>query len=200
MIANAPPAANGNAAWVRIETPLSVQELVEFCRDIERLYRINPYLEFETWRQLAGNRWHTVFRNLSNGQKTDVEIFRQQPLPDAFSARYSQGIKRSTRFEIAAMTSGSVLTITDDYSDVQAQQAQREVDRSLHAWGTALHEYLPRHARWKWCAPWRWYMRHVWTPMKPGARRITYILLLVMIADLVLFALVMAIWWAEQQR
>jgi hypothetical protein len=35
--------------WVVIDTPLAPQALAVFCRDLERLYRINPYLEFHAW-------------------------------------------------------------------------------------------------------------------------------------------------------
>jgi hypothetical protein len=42
-------------------------------------------------------------------------------------------------------------------------------------------------------------MRRVWVPMKPSARRITFIILLVTLAEIVLFALVMAIYWAEHR-
>ena len=76
---------------------------------------------------------------------------------------------------------------------VTYEQAEREAGRSLHAWGVALNEYFKRHA------PWRWYMRHVWTLMKPSARRITYIILLITLAELALFALAMAVWWAEHR-
>jgi len=110
--------------------------------------------------------------------------------------RYDRGVKRSTRFEIGAAAGGSRLRITDDYSGA-AETDTAEVDRSLHAWGVALREYLLREQRWGWCAPWRWYMRRVWVPMKPAARRITFIILLVTLAEIVLFALVMAIYWAE---
>jgi hypothetical protein len=43
-------------------------------------------------------------------------------------------------------------------------------------------------------------MRRVWVPMKPAARRITFILLLAALAEIALFALVMAIYWAEIPR
>jgi hypothetical protein len=112
--------------------------------------------------------------------------------------RYDRGAKRSTRFEIDATADGCRLRITDDYSGA-AETDVAEVDRSLHAWGVALREYLLRDRRWGWCTPWRWYMRRVWVPMKPSARRITFIILLVTLAEIVLIALVMAIYWAEHR-
>jgi hypothetical protein len=42
-------------------------------------------------------------------------------------------------------------------------------------------------------------MRRVWLPMKPAGRRITYILLAVTAAEIVLIALVMGIYWLESR-
>ena len=100
-----------------------------------------------------------------------------------FIVHYSRGVKRNTRFEIASTAGGSRLRITDDYSGAAAPDTA-EVDRSLHAWGVALREYLLRERRWGWCAPWRWYMRRVWVPMKPVARRITFLILMVTLAEI----------------
>ena len=51
-----------------------------------------------------------------------------------------------------------------------------EIDLSLNAWGRALHSYFGAWARWRWLGPWRWYMRRVWQPMKPSARRIVWMI------------------------
>jgi hypothetical protein len=194
-----PPAASDNAAWVTLETPLAADALATFCTDVEHIYRINPYFEFRFWREVTPARWHAAYRNLSNNTDADLEMTLTRASACNFEVVYSRGIKRRTRFYIQPAPAGSVLSIIDDYGDVAREQADREADRSLHAWGVALHEYLSRHARWQWCAPWRWYMRRVWTPMKPSARRVTYIILLIALAELALFALVMAIWWAESR-
>lgn len=203
MTAQAQPAANAlagnNAAWVTIETPLAADALAAFCSDLEQVYRINPYLEFSAWHELAPDTWRAAYRNLSNGADIDVKLTLTRSSACEFALSYSCGIKRRTRFSIQPAVAGSTLTIVDDYDEVSSERAESEVDRSLHAWGAALHEYLKRHARWQWCAPWRWFMRRVWTPMKPAARRITTIILLITLAEVALFALVMAIWWAEHR-
>jgi hypothetical protein len=189
-----------DAAWVIVDTPLAPDRLAEFCRDLERLYRINPYLEFRHWRPSPHGGIDAAWRNLSNGR--DIEL-RLTPAPgpeERLVVHYDRGIKQSTCFEIAAAPGGSRLTITDIYPAVASQPAPdtAEVDRSLHAWGVALRDYLRREARWGNIAIWRWYMRQVWVPMKPAARRITFILLLVTLAELALFALVMVIYWLER--
>lgn len=189
-------ARHADAAWVTIEVPLEPAALAAFCRDVERLYRINPYLEFRRWRETAPGAFTVSVRNLSNQRDFDLQLTLERASERDFSVRYDRGAKRSTRFEIDAADGGSRLRITDDYSGA-AETDTAEVDRSLHAWGVALREYLLHDRRWGWCAPWRWYMRRVWVPMKPSARRITFIILLVTLAEIVVFALVMAIYWAE---
>ena len=191
------PATAADAAWVKIETPLGAVALAEFCRDIERLYRINPYLEFKSWQPLPAGRYLAQLRNLSIGREIDLDMSVQQESVHEFAVHYTRGIKNCTRFTISSAPGGSTLLIVDDYSGATPDQNTDEVDRSLHAWGVALREYLDREQRWGWCAPWRWYMRRVWVPMKPAARRITFIILLVTLAEIALFALVMAIYWAE---
>lgn len=193
-------AAPNDAAWVAIESTLGPAELKAFCRDLERLYRINPYLEFRAWRDEQDGA-SVEFRNLSNGRDYALKLAIEDGSPSGFSVRYDRGIRRTTRFAIDAMPGGgSKLTITDDYTGASADADLGEVDRSLHAWGVALSTYLQREARWHRYALWRWYMRRVWVPMKPAARRITFIILMIALAEVALFALVMAIYWAETVR
>ncbi len=194
------PTTASDAAWVKIETPLSPMALAEFCRDLERLYRINPYLEFKSWQPLAADRYRAQLKNLSNSREIEFDMSVLQVSAREFVVHYARGIKSSTRFTILPAPIGSALSIVDDYGRAAQDQKTDEVDRSLHAWGVALHEYLYRERRWGWCAPWRWYMRRVWIPMKPAARRITFVVLMVTLAEVALIALVMAIYWLEYGR
>lgn len=193
---NDPRPAPADAAWVVIETPLVPADLATFCSDLERLYHINPYLEFGLWRGTAPGACLVAFRNLSNQREFELQLALERTSAGDFTVRYDRGIKRSTRFEIEPAGAGSRLRITDEYHGTAAADTG-EVDRSLHAWGVALRDYLLRQQRWGWCGPWRWYMRRVWVPMKPSARRITFILLMVTLAEIALIALVLAIYWIE---
>jgi hypothetical protein len=187
-------------SWVTIETPLGVPALREFCRDVERLYRINPYLEIQTWQPLAADRFRVVWRNLSNALAQTLDLSCERESSDAFSVTYSQGIKCRTRFAVEGAPAGSRLTVTDDYASLPEGERLRrvaEVDKSLSAWGWALHAYLRREYRWGGNALWRWAMRRVWLPMRPSARRITTIILLVSAAELVLTLVVALIYWIE---
>ena len=189
-----------NAAWVIVDTAFPPAWLAEFCRDLERLYRINPYLGFRYWRPAPHGGADVAWRNHSNGCDYELRLTPAPGAPESFAVHYDRGVKQSTRFEITPAPGGSRLKITDIYPGEPGTGAPdtTEVDRSLHAWGVALRDYLRREARWGGFAIWRWYMRRVWLPMKPAARRITFIILLVTLAELALFALVMAIYWIER--
>ncbi|MCW5604390.1 MAG: hypothetical protein KIT18_07585 [Burkholderiales bacterium] len=193
------PADMADAAWVSVETSLDTAALAEFCRDLERLYRINPYLEFRSWQPLPAGGYRVRLRNLSIGRECEYDMLPQPSSMLEFSVHYTRGLKRSTHFTVSPASHGSTLLIVDDYSGAEPERATEEADRSLHAWGVALRDYLGRERRWGWCAPWRWYMRRIWVPMKPAARRITFIILLVMLAEIAFFALVIGIYWAEHR-
>ncbi len=199
----APAAIPRDASWVIVDTPLSLPALRGFCADIERLFRINPYLEFSVWRQAAPGSYHAEFRNLSNRQLVALDMRIERESDDAFTLIYREGIKVRTRFALEPAGAGSRLTITDDYAlpaPAEGEQRLDEVDRSLTAWGWALHEYLKHEQRWGRFAPWRWYMRQFWLPMKPGARRITYMLVWLTLAELVFVLLVALVYWVESAR
>lgn len=202
MSAALPPGASEDQAWVVIPTSMQPEELRRFCLDLERLYRINPYLEFTQWRTQAPGRVHAEFRNLSNLQDCRFDLTLVPESDGVFLVRYAGGVKAATRFEIQAAARGSTLSITDDYSQLPAdERAQRihEVDKSLPAWGQALHDYLRRHRRYGWIAPWRWYMRKVWVPMKPSARRIVWMLYVITAVELFAVLLIALIWWLEHR-
>jgi hypothetical protein len=209
MTAGAPQPAPADAApapadtaWVTIESPLAIETMREFCRDVERLYRINPYLEVGSWRRTADGTFQVAWRNTSNQQDAALDLRIARESDDAFEVGYSQGLKRSTRFALAPAAAGSRLTITDDYSGVPEEERARrvaEVDRSLEAWGWALQAYLRREQRWARNAVYRWYMRRIWLPMKPGARRITTLLVLITAAELLVVVFVALIWWIEHR-
>ena len=189
-----------DASWVSFDTPLELPALRDFCADTERLFRINPYLEFEAWQRSGADGYHARFRNLSNQRSVALDMRIERVSADEFAVVYRDGIKARTQFAFEPTAAGSRVTITDDYSrlpDAERAQHLDEVDKSLTAWGWALHEYLRREQRWGRFAPWRWYMRRWWLPMTPRARRITYMLVLITAAETVLVFLGALIYWIE---
>ena len=191
-----------DASWVTIDTPLGLAELRSFCADIERLYRLNPYLEIQAWQPLAANTYRVDWRNLSNAHAATPELRVEPESEHAFSVAYSEGIKRRTRFALEAAPGGSRLIITDDYAGLSEEERARrldEVDKSLAAWGWALHAHLRREHRWGSNLLWRWFMRRFWLPMRPAARRITTLIILASLAEFAFFLLVALIWWIEHR-
>jgi hypothetical protein len=196
--AGAPPGPD--AAWVVLETSLDPAQLAAFCGDLERLYRINPFLEFASWQRDAPDRFRAEVLNHSNGQRTVMAACVTRTSDRALRVDYAEGLKKSTRFEIEPAPAGSRLTITDEYGPTGAGAPDAEVDRSLHAWGMAIKAYLERDRRWGWFPLFRWTMQCVWLPMKPAARRITFLILVIGLADIALIALGLAIYWIESGR
>jgi hypothetical protein len=195
------PTAAEDAAWAAINTPLSVDQLHEFCRDVERLFRINPMLEFSSFESPGDNRYSMAGQNISQETPFEFDVsFTVNELPDGLQIDYDSGVKSSTRLMIEAAPQGSKLTITDAYERLPAQDREqhlKEVDRSLVRWAEYLQRYLISWRRWHRFPPWRWYMTRVWQPMKPMARRITYILLWISVVEVALIALGAAIWFVE---
>ncbi len=197
------PTDSQDVAWVMIPAPQSPEELAAYCRDVEALFRVNPYLYFSAWRQTGPASYHAEFENQSNGQKLAVD-FDVTPGPGSgLTVTYRQGIKKRTFFTIEAHGTGSRLLVTDDYEALPAAEREarlQEVDKSLKAWGEALRVYFVRLRRWSWVPGWRWYLRRVWMPMKPSARRIVWLLFLITVVEFLFFLFVLLIYVIEQNK
>lgn len=190
-----------DAAWAAINTPLPADELKVFCRDVERLLRINPMLEFSKFQRLDRNRYQCAGRNISQVPAFEFYFtFNVSETSDGLRIEYENGIKSSTVLQIESAPQGSKLTITDHYDRLPAEEREQhlgEVDRSLVVWAEYLQCFLLMWAKWRRFGWWRWYMRRVWQPMKPQSRRITYILLWITAVEIALIALGVAIYFAE---
>lgn len=191
-----------DAAWASVNTPLQEDELLEFCRtDIERLFRINPYLEFEDWSQQDETHYRLLGRNHSQDEPFDVDISIQvEETGDGLQLYYSGGIKRDTTFKIKPSPYGSNLTIHESYLPVTGEERGQmldQVDRSLATWAEDIQKYIVTWKKWRWFGPWRWYMRRVWQRMKPSGRRIAYIFWWITLVEIALMALGVGIYWVE---
>lgn len=195
------PVLEGDNAWASINTPLSEQELRAFCLDIERLFRINPMLEFKEWQDLDQDRYLLHARNISQQTPFETETeLRVTQRQDGLQIDFANGIKSRTTFKIDSAPQGSKLTIIDCYDGLDEQERERrldEVDKSLVAWAEYLQRFIVLWKRWSKYAWWRWYMRRVWQPMKPSGRRITYILLWISVVEIALILLGVAIYFIE---
>jgi len=192
-----------DAAWARVPTRLSPEMLSGLLSDVEVLLRANPYYYFKTWKKIGENRFHAEFENQSNEQQVSVDIEVSPGPGQGLTLNYGQGLKRRTLFTIEPFSQGSQLVITEDYSGHSEQERterEAEIDKSLIAWGEALRVYLLRIQRYSRIPGWRWYMRRVWTPMKPSARRIVWLLYLITIVEFFFFCFVVLIWWVEYHK
>jgi hypothetical protein len=204
----APPAPDGgaaegrDAAWVSVETPLAAAALADHVADVEGMLRVNPYLEFEEWRETGPDRYRFKARNLSNKRAIDTEV-RVERTVGMTVLHYGSGLKSRTVFRIEPGARGAKLVITDDYGGTPPEERARrvdEVDRSLATWGGDLYRYFRAWQRWSWLAPWRWYMRRVWREMRPMARRIAYMLWMVTVFEIAAFALVFIVFVLELDK
>jgi len=193
---------NRDAAWVVIDTELAPDALVAFCRDVERLLRINSMLEFKAWEVLGENVYRMHVNNLSIQSECET-VLSVTPAPDGLTITYDGGLKTLTQLRVEAADGGSRLTITDDYSGVpmpEREARMNEVDKSLVQWGHDLQGFLRAWRRWSWLGAWRWYMRRMWQPMKPSARRISFMLIGITALEFVVFVFVFIIFWFELHR
>ncbi|MDH5473585.1 MAG: hypothetical protein OEY61_12075 [Gammaproteobacteria bacterium] len=190
-----------DAAWASINTPLTVETLKYFCRDIERLFRINPMLEFYNWKAHDPQHYFFSGRNISQENPFEFEFeLTVTELPNGFKIDYDRGIKSSTEFIIEPAEQGSKLTITDRYEAMPEDERKQhidKVDKSLVTWANYLQRFLITWQRWSGFGLWRWYMSHIWQPMKPAGRRITYMLLWITMVEIALIVLGVGIYFAE---
>jgi hypothetical protein len=194
----------GDVAWVTIETELGAEELTRFCQDVERLFRINPAYVFRRWEAVGDDSVHWVALNESNAREIDTYL-SVEPLPDGIAVTYATGLKTRTTFRVEpgpghAAGGNAKLVISDDYGGTpEADRKKRmdEVDKSLVQWGHGLHRYLRQWKRWSGVGLWRWYMRRVWQPMRPMARRIVFLLIVITVVEFIIFLMVFTIFWLE---
>lgn len=192
-----------DAAWVIIDTPFSSAELRLFLDDVERLYRINSMLVFEEWRETGDQQYLLKARNLSNGTRLETTL-DVESTETGITVRYGEGLRSATSFRVDAPADGNArLIVTDDYSGYSlAERKARidEVDKGLVPWGGQLHRYLHQWKRWSWLPGWQFYMRRIWQPMSPMARRISFILVIITVAEFLLFLMVVTIFRLELDK
>ncbi|HLE94282.1 MAG TPA: hypothetical protein VI543_06830 [Sulfuricaulis sp.] len=197
------PVDSADAAWVSLPAPFPPDVLNQHCRDVEVLFRLNPYYYFDTWRQTGPDAFHAEFENQSNQTRQVLNLSVTQGPRRGITVTYHGGIKKRTVFTIEPVLEGSRITITDDYDLLPAAEREirkSEVDKSLKAWAESLRLYFLRLKRWSWLPGWRWYLHRVWMPMKPSARRIVWFIYLITVAEFFFFLFVLLIYLIEQNN
>ena len=194
-----PEDASDESAWVTIPTSLGRDELLLFCQDIERLLRINPLWIFKDWQRVDDDQYRFKILNESNGLELET-MLRVERLKDGCHLHYADGIKQRTTFRVVEGESGAALLLLDDYSGIKEGEREAradEADKSLIPWGNAIQSYLVQWRRWAWFPIYRFYMRWVWQPMKPSARRIVFMITVVTALEFFAFLMVFFIFWLE---
>lgn len=200
--ASRPPVDSGDAAWAGFPAPFPPDVMAEHCRDIEVLFRLNPYYYFDVWQQTGSDSFHVEFENQSNHLRQSLELKVSRDARGV-TVTYSDGIKQRTVFTLEPAVTDTHMTVTDDYDRLpppEREQRQSEVDRSLEAWARSLRIYFQRLKRWSWLPGWRWYIRRVWMPMKPSTRRIVWFIYLISVAEFFFFLFVLLIYLIEQNN
>jgi Fe-S-cluster containining protein len=66
-------AVEDDSAWASVVTPLSAEDLMGFCADTERFFRINPMLVFTKWEQTSDNCFSFSGENSSQEKAFDYD-------------------------------------------------------------------------------------------------------------------------------
>ena len=101
-----------DAAWIKIVTRLDPQVLLDFCYNLERLYRLNPYLSIEYWMMPARNLIKAKWRNSSTPAEFTLEseiqvTYRQNEIRLCCCS----GLKKETSLIVEPHEQGSSLTV-----------------------------------------------------------------------------------------
>ncbi len=201
-------------AWVTIATTLTPAQLFDFTCDVERLFRLNPYLQILLWEAdanglIEGRQIKIKYLNEMNGITRELVMTVTGFKPGVgYTLNYSEGLKRATEVCIEAKNEGSAdLLIKDHYHTVEEnlppseQEAQlAEVDRSLSPWGVAIRQHLLHLQRWGWLPLYRTVREWFWLNMPPRSRRISRLLIWVTALEFFAFLFVFLIYWIEYRR
>jgi hypothetical protein len=172
-------------AWVTVKTGLSAAELLVFIHRPDWLYRLNPLIEWSVCELGDG-----FLRLVSEDMTAEARI---EEIPDGILLNWAgEGLKASTRITAEA----GILRIEDDYSrfPLEIREARiAEVDQTLPAWGGGIYEFFKSWRRYSWLPLWRWYALGPWLKMKPQARRVIRLLILITLAEFLAFLVILAV-------
>ena len=193
--------SSDNKAWAEFKTPLSQDSLIRFCRNIEQLFKINPYLEIKQWKNIAPQKFFIYIINHSQNNTFSLETnIYVTDIDDGIKIEYEKGIKSETIIKTQPIPEGSKLEITEKYHSPSSNDTANElsnVDKSLTKWAEEIQNYLIDWQRWSWFLPWKLYKQRIWLPMKPMARRITYMIIWISIIEIALILLGVTIYFLE---
>jgi len=185
-----------NAAWVEAEIPLPPAQLREFLAATERLWRLNPFLAIESWRNHDDGGFTCIARNEANGCRLNVTVRRETLADQSYLYAYDNGLKRSTEFRIVARDAGSLLTVTERYDAVDGEDDPRvqESDRSLLPWIAAVRRHIVARARWHKLPGWLWWSERLLPSLPPHQRRIARLIVWSTAVEFAIFVGLVLLW------
>jgi len=201
-----------DSAWINVDLPFPKEEVYRSISSIERLFRLNPYLEIRSWKEtdpgkiFQGKNIHVRSLNEMNGMESDVTMVIEDLRPDSsFKINYGEGLKQTTSFALETLTPSSCrLTMKENYltsiSAAEREARLNEVDKSLVPWGAAIHKYFTRRKRWGSLPFFGWFQDRFWMSMVPRHRRIARLLIWTTILEFIVFLFVFVIYWLELRR
>jgi len=188
---------------VRAETaiPIHGDAVFEFIADIERLFRLNPHLEIETWRRMPdGVRF--AARNETTGRRIETAVrVETERANRSIVLNYADGLKRATTLVVESTSlRGCRLVVTEHYPVIADARDQRvaEVDRSLIPWVNAIRRHLLDRERWGWLPGHAWWAGRFMPGMPPRQRRIVRMIVWAGVLEFIVFLFVAGIFWLER--
>ena len=178
-------ATDDNLAWVQADIPLPPAQLLDFLSASERLWRLNPFLTVQSWKDEADQGFRLIATNDANACRLDLLVTRETLPERGFRFSYDKGLKQTTEFLVEPRGTGSLLTVTERY-DPAAAPAERakEVDNSLLPWIAAVRKHVVASARWGRLPGWQVLSEDIMLSLSPRRRRIVRIVVWLTLIEL----------------
>jgi hypothetical protein len=188
-----------NAAWVDIDLTQPAADVAFYLQDVERLLRLNPYLEIRRFTPTDGG-FEIDALNEMNGLAVSQRLtFRTTGLR-GYVLRYDTGLKQTTEVEVEPRGAGARLRIHETYRPPADEAELAQVDRSLTPWGQSIRRHFLGLARWGRLPGYRWWREGVWLRMRPRERRIARLLAWITALEFAFFLLVLAVFVTEASQ
>jgi hypothetical protein len=194
--------AREDCARAETQVPIDADAMFEFVSDIERLLRLNPHLDIETWQRIPDGM-RLVAQNETTGRRIETAVrIETTPTTRSILLSYADGLKRATTLAVESGDGHSCrLIVIEHYPYIEDAQDPRvaEVDRSLIPWVNAIRHHLLDRQRWGWLPGYRWWAGRFMLGMPPRQRRIVRMIIWVSLLEFIVFLFVAAIFWLERR-
>lgn len=194
--------AQEDLARAETQVPIDADAMFEFVSDIERLLRLNPHLDIETWQRMPDGM-RLAAQNETTGRRIETAVcVKTTPASRSIILSYADGLKRATTLAVESGDGqGCRFVVTEHYPSIEDAQDPRvaEVDRSLIPWVNAIRHHLLDRKRWGWLPGYDWWAGRFMLGMPPRQRRIVRMIIWISLLEFVVFVFVAAIFWLERQ-